>query len=152
MLLRPHQVGGAAAGGATELAPPAGAEQQHALRLDFLSATCASLLDALAELSAAQQRGQAAFSDAAAGLQRGADAVRVVADALEAAWPQCLGQPGAGPSLEHIQDVSAEAQAWGEGLGWHRLQGQERSSRQQGLRMQRARRWRGLPLGGSARG
>lgn len=105
----PLRGGGAAAA--------ADADPEHEQRLAFLAAEGGALVESLSELCALQQGGQAAFSDAATGLQHGADALRELSEALAEGRGGGDAPAGAQEPLEEVRAREGRKSATGMSKG-----------------------------------
>lgn len=86
---------------------------EHQLRLAYLGDECCAVIDALNELTALQLGGQAVFAGAATDLQRGADALRMLSEALVQGREEGEQQPepaGRIP-LEEVREAKAMEQS-----------------------------------------
>ncbi|KIZ03639.1 putative Transcription elongation factor SPT4 [Monoraphidium neglectum] len=83
---------------------------EHQLRLAYLGDECCAVIDALNELTALQLGGQAVFAGAATDLQRGADALRMLSEALVQGREEGEQQPepaGRIPLEEALQEADS---------------------------------------------
>ena len=97
-----HSAGPAQANPSPGNEPHLSADPEHERRLAYLTSESAALVEALTELAALQQGGQAAFADAATDLQRGADLLREVSERSAEQQGEDGGPAGAQGPLEEV--------------------------------------------------